>query len=278
MIEQPSTGLSLRRQCWLLSVSRAGLAYEPVVANEQTLQVMRRLDEWYIEHPDLGHRRLVALLKREGWAINIKRVRRLRALMGLETQFPKPNLSKPGVPRQRFFYLLRGLVIHSVHQVWATDITYIPMPKGFFYVMAILDLHSRYVLHWELSNTLEADWCVATLQKSLQQWGKPEIFNTDQGSQFTSDDFVGVLQSHQIAISWDGKGRALDNIYVERFWRTLKYEDVYLRKYQTGGELRVGLTKYFHYYNHQRPHQSLGYRTPAVILMEGKEKQYESVN
>jgi putative transposase len=249
-----------------------------VAADEETLQIMRRLDEWYVEHPDLGHRRLVVLLKQAGWAVNIKRVRRLRALMGLETPFPAPNLSKPGVPRQRFFYLLRGLVIHSVHQVWATDITYIPMPKGFFYVMAILDLHSRYVLHWQLSNTLEADWCVATLHESLQQWGKPTIFNTDQGSQFTSDDFVAVLQGHDIAISWDGKGRALDNIYVERFWRTLKYEDVYLRNYQTGSELRTGLARYFQYYNHQRPHQSLGYRTPAVVLMEGKEKQLKSVN
>lgn len=142
MIEQSSTGLSLRRQCWLLSVSRAGLSYEPVAVDEQTLQIMRRLDEWYIEHLDLGHQRLVVLLRQDGWAINIKRVRRLRTLMGLETQFPRPNLSKAGVPRQRFFYLLRGLVIDSVHQVWATDITYIPMPKGFFYVMAILDLHS----------------------------------------------------------------------------------------------------------------------------------------
>ena len=226
MIERSHPTLSLRRQCLLLSVSRAGLSYEPVAADDQTLQIMRRLDEWYVEHPDLGHRRLVVLLKEEGWEINIKRVRRLRALMGLETQFPKPNLSKPGVPRQRFFYLLRGLVIDRIHQVWATDITYIPMPKGFFYVMAIrpaaiLDLHSRYVLHWQLSNTLEADWCVAALQQSLQQWGKPQIFNTDQGSQFTSDDFVAVLQDHQIAISWDGKGRALDNIFVERFWRTL---------------------------------------------------------
>ena len=144
--------------------------------------------------------------------------------------------------------------------------------------MAILDLHSRYVLQWQLSNTLEADWCVETLQQSLRQWGKPHIFNTDQGSQFTSDNFVGVLQAHHIAISWDGKGRALDNIYVERFWRTLKYEDVYLRNYQTGHELRAGLVRYFHYYNHQRPHQSLGYRTPAAVLKEGKEKQLKSVN
>ena len=272
MIEESHQSLSLRRQCWLLSVSRAGLAYQPAPVDEQNLQIMRRLDEWYIEHPDLGHRRLVVLLREAGWPVNIKRVRRLRALMGLETQFPKPNLSKPGVPRQRFFYLLKGLVISNVHQVWATDITYIPMPKGFFYVMAILDLYSRYVLHWQLSNTLEADWCVETLRQSLQKWGSPQIFNTDQGSQFTSDEFVGLLEDHQILISWDGKGRALDNIYVERFWRTLKYEDVYLRNYQTGSELRMGLTRYFQYYNHQRPHQSLGYRTPAKVLIERKAK------
>ena len=278
MIEESHQSLSLRRQCWLLSVSRAGLAYQPVPVDEQNLQIMRRLDEWYLEHPDLGHRRLVVLLREEGWLINIKRVRRLRALMGLEAQFPKPNLSKPGVPRQRFFYLLKDLFINKIHQVWATDITYIPMPKGFFYVMAILDLHSRYVLHWQLSNTLEADWCVETLRQSLHQWGSPEIFNTDQGSQFTSDDFVGLLQDHQIAISWDGKGRALDNIFVERFWRTLKYEDIYLKRYQTGSELRAGLTKYFHYYNHQRPHQSLGYRTPAKVLVEGEEKQNKCIN
>lgn len=261
MIEQSHEGLSLRRQCWLLSVSRAGLSYQPAPVDEQNLQIMRRLDEWYIEHPDLGHRRLVVLLREEGWSVNIKRVRRLRALMGLETQFPKPNISKPGVPRQRFLYLLKGLIISRVHQMWATarrpcDITYIPMPKGFFYVMAILDLHSRYVLHWQLSNSLEADWCVETLRQSLQKWGSPQIFNTDQGSQFTSDEFVGLLEEHQISISWDSKGRALDNIYVERFWRTLKYEDVYLRNYQTGSELRKGLTRYFQYYNYQRPNQS----------------------
>lgn len=159
-----------------------------------------------------------------------------------------------------------------------STLPYIPMPKGFFYVMAILDLYSRYVLRWQLSNTLEADWCIDTLRQSLQQWGKPQIFNSDQGSQFTSDDFVAVLLEHEIAISWDGKGRALDNIYVERFWRTLKYEDVYLRNYQTGSERRAGLTKYFQYYNYQRPHQSLGYRTPASVLMEGKENQHISVN
>lgn len=283
MIEQAHSSLSLRRQCWLLSVSRTGLSYQPAPINEQTLQIMRRLDEWYVEHPDLGHRRLIVLLKQEGWEINIKRVRRLRALMGLETQFPKPNLSKPGVARQRFSYLLRGLAIHHTHQVWATDITYIPMPKGFFYVMAILDLHSRYVLHWQMSNTLESGWCVEALQQSLQRWGKPDIFNSDQGSQFTSDDFVAVLQNHQVAISWDGKGRALDNIYVERFWPvrrcgTLKYEDVYLRNYQTGSELRAGLTKYFQYYNHQRPHQSLSYRTPADALLEGERNKHKSVN
>lgn len=143
---------------------------------------------------------------------------------------------------------------------------------------ARLDLHSRYVLHWQLSNTLEADWCVAALQQSLRQWGKPQIFNTDQGSQFTSDSFIAVLQSHQIAISWDGKGRALDNIFVERFWRTLKYEDVYMRNYQTGSELREGLARCFQYYNNQRPHQSLGYRTPAVVLIEGKKNENKSVN
>ncbi len=180
MLEESHQSLSLRRQCWLLNVSRAGLSYQPVPVDEQNLQIMRRLDEWYLEHPDLGHRCLVVLLRQEGWLINIKRVCRLRALMGLGAQFPKPNLSKPGVPRQRFFYLLKGLVISEVHQVWATDITYIPMPKVFFYVMAILDLHSRYVLHWQLSNTLEAEWCVETLRQSLHQWGSPQIFNTDQ--------------------------------------------------------------------------------------------------
>ena len=278
MIEAANTRLSLRRQCWLLSVSRSGLVYQPIPVDEQTLHLMRRLEEWYVAHPELGHRRLVVLLKQEGWELNIKRVRRLRALMGLATQFPKPNLSKPGVPRQRFFYLLKGLVIDRIHQVWATDITYIPMPKGFFYLMAILDLHSRYVLQWQVSNTLEAGWCVETLQQSLRQWGKAQIFNTDQGSQFTCDDFVGVLQEYQIAISWDGKGRALDNIYVERFWRTVKYEDVYLRNYQTGNELRAGLARYFQYYNHQRPHQSLAYQTPAMVLMKKEQNPHTSIN
>ena len=234
MLEESHQSLSLRRQCWLLSVSPAGLSYQPLPVDEQNLQIMRRLDEWYLEHPHLGHRRLVVLLRQEGWLINIKRVRRLRTLMGVEAQFPKPNLSKPGVPRQGFFYLLSGLVINKVHQVWATDSTYIPMPKGFFYLMAVFDLHSRSVLHWQLSNTLEADWCVETLGQSLQTWGKPQLFTIDpagvpEGSQFTSDDFVDLLQDHQIALSWDGKGRALENIFVERFWPvrrcgTLKYE------------------------------------------------------
>ena len=235
---------------------------------------MRRLDEFYTEYPDLGHRRLVALLTQEGKVVNVKRVRRLRGLMGLEAQFPKPNLSRPGQPRQRFGYLLKGLIISQIHQVWATAQAALRHHvhsdgKRFFYLLAILDLRSRYVLHWQLSNTLDTDWCVEALRETLEKWGKPMIFNTDQGSQFTSDEFVGVLQDHQIAISWDGKGWTLDNIFVERFWRSVNYENVYLNRYENGLALRRGLDRYMTYYNEWRPHQSLGYETPANVLAEG---------
>lgn len=181
MLEPTHVQLSTRRQCDLLSISRSTLYYCPVEIDSETLALMCRLDEFYTDYPDLGHRRLVVLLSQEGDVVNVKRVRRLRGLMGLEAQFPKPNLSRPGQPRQRFSYLLKGLVISHVHQVWATDITYIPMEKGFSYLLAILDLRSRYVLHWQLSNTLDADWCVDALKETLTRWGKPVIFNRAGG-------------------------------------------------------------------------------------------------
>lgn len=201
--------------------------------------------------------------------VNIKRVHRLMRFMGLEAVYQKPNLSKPAEGHQIYPYLLRGVVINQPNQVWSTDITYIPMANGFMYLCVVIDWYTRFILGWRLSNTLLADFCIDALADALKQWGKPHVFNTDQGSQFTSKGFLKPLQDRQIAISMDSKGRALDNIFVERFWRTLKYEHVYLRGYADGLSLWKGLETYFHFYNYQLKHQSLGYQTPSQWYIEG---------
>jgi len=225
---------------------------------------MRLIDEQYTEHPFYGRRKLTIYLREQGYTVNPKRIRRLMQQMGLEAIYPKPRTTVVDRAHRIYPYLLRGVAITRPNQVWSTDITYIPMQNGFMYLTAVIDWYSRYVLSWQLSNTLDTQFCLVALHQALQR-GQPDLFNTDQGVQFTSLAFTSVLEAAAIRISMDGKGRALDNIFVERLWRTLKYEDIYLKRYAIVPDLYAGLTNYFHFYNHERPHQSLAYRTPAAV-------------
>lgn len=225
---------------------------------------MRLLDEEYMRHPFLGSRRLREYLGRSGYRVNRKRVQRLMRIMGIEALYPKPKTSVAQPEHKIYPYLLNQVPIGYPNQVWSIDITYLPMPSGFMYLVAIIDWYSRYVLTWKLSNTLDGFFCLDALHMALAQ-GKPEIFNTDQGAQFTWHRFTQALETAQIAVSMDGRGRYLDNIFIERLWRSLKYEDIYLKSYQTVSDLDQGLNTYFDYYNHQRPHQSLDYQTPAEV-------------
>ncbi len=254
---------SMRRQCDLLSVTRSSVYYEPVGLDDEELAVMRRIDELHLKHPFFGSRMMAQTLKAEGTAMNRKRAQRLMRVMGLESAAPKPNTSKPAPEHPVYPYLLRGLTISRPNQVWATDITYVPMAHGFAYLVAIIDWYSRRVLSWRLSNTPDTTFCIEALKEALSRFGKPDIFNTDQGSQFTSADFTDVLRRAGIKISMDGKGRCIDNIFVERLWRSLKYEEVYLNAYDSLIEARAGIGRYFRFFNHKRPHSSLGYQTPA---------------
>jgi putative transposase len=263
-VERGHPEISVRRQCELLGVNRSGLYYEPLGESEENLRLMRLLDEQYTRTPFYGSRKMREWLITEGYAVNRKRISRLLALMGLEAAYPKPKLSEPGEGHRIYPYLLRGTTVERVNQVWSTDITYIRMAQGFLYLVAVMDWFSRFVLSWSLSLTMEVDFCLEALQRALRR-GRPDIFNSDQGSQFTSDRFTGELVTHQIAISMDGRGRCLDNIFVERLWRSLKYEEVYLKDYTTVTEARAGIECYFRFYNQERLHQSLGYRTPAAI-------------
>jgi putative transposase len=256
--------LSVRRQCELLGVSRSSYYYEPAAETAENLRLMRRIDEEYTAHPFLGSRRMAEWLKRRGEAVNRKRMQRLMRLMGLEAIYPKPRLSAAGRGHRIYPYLLRGVSIERPDQVWSTDITYIPLLHGFMYLAAIIDWYSRLVLAWRLSNTLDGSFCLEMLEEALSR-GRPKIFNTDQGVQFTAEAFTGRLQSAGVAVSMDGRGRCLDNVFVERLWRTVKYEDIYLRGYALVPELKQGLTRYFAFYNHERLHQSLDYRTPASV-------------
>lgn len=230
---------------------------------------MRLIDEQYMRHPEFGYPRMTDWLRDEGHEANHKRVARLMRRMGLQAITPGPHTSKPAPGHKIYPYLLRGVEIERVGQVWSTDITYIPMRHGFMYLCAVIDWRSRYVLAWELSNTLDSLFCVAALERALSQGMQPEIFNTDQGSQFTSEAFTSVLLDQQIAISMDGRGRALDNVFIERFWWTLKYEEVYPKDYVDGRSLHHGLGRYFDYYNHERKHSALDKRTPAEVFMKG---------
>lgn len=225
---------------------------------------MRRIDEEYTRAPFFGSRKMVERLRERGCLVNRKRVSRLMELMGIQAVYPKPRLSQPGDGHRIYPYLLRDVKIERVNQVWSTDITYIRMAQGFVYLVAILDWFSRFVVSWSLSVTMEMDFCLEALERALG-CGRPEIFNSDQGSQFTSEKFTGKLEARKIAVSMDGRGRCFDNIFVERLWRSLKYEEVYLRDYQQVAEARAGIDGYFSFYNFQRPHQSLGYRTPAAV-------------
>ena len=259
---EPLEELSRRRQCELLSLCRSGLYYEPAGDSAENLVLMRRIDELFTASPFYGSRRLCACLAREGHVVNRKRVRRLMAVLGLEALYPRPRTTQSDREHEKYPYLLRGLEVSRPDQVWATDITYIRLRSGFLYLMAILDWFSRYVVTWEISNTLDDGFCVAALERALCS-GRPEIFNSDQGSQFTSRDFVGCLKGAGVRISMDGVGRAFDNIFVERLWRTVKYEEVYLKDYEGGRDAVESLGAYLRFYNEERPHQALGYQTPA---------------
>jgi putative transposase len=260
MIEQP-TPLSLSRQCELLGLSRAALYYRPAEVSAYELKLMTLIDRQYLRTPFYGSRRMTAWFQTQGHMVNRKRVQRLMRLMGLEAIYQRPRTSRPAPEHRVYPYLVRGLVIERVNQVWAADITYIPMAHGFLYLVAVMDWVSRYVLAWRLSNLLDSSFCVEALEDALSK-GRPEIFNTDQGSQFTGDDFIDVLRVHGVAISMDGRGRFSDNIFVERLWRSLKYEEVYLKAYQNVAEARHNIAAYFDFYNRERPHQALGYRAP----------------
>jgi putative transposase len=261
----PDPQLSIRRQCELLGINRSSLYYQPKQLSELNIKLMRLIDEEYTRHPFFGSRKLVVWLDGQGHAVNRKRVQRLMQLMGIEAIYPKPNLSRRHPEHEVFPYLLRGLTIERPNQVWATDITYIRMSRGFLYLVAILDWFSRFVLAWRLSNTLDTMFCLEALDEALQRYPKPEIFNSDQGSQFTSNDFTGRLKKADIRVSMDGRGRALDNVFVERLWRTVKYEEVYLNDYTDGFDAQVRLGRYFVFYDFERPHQALNYRTPATV-------------
>ena len=266
MIEQPNP-LSLTRQCELLGLSRAALYYRPAEVGVEELELMALIDRQYLRTPFYGSRRMMAWLQSQGHVVNRKRVQRLMRLMGIEAIYQRQRTSRPAPDHRIYPYLLRGIVIERVNQVWAADICYIPMAHGFLYLVAVMDWVSRYVLAWRLSNLLDSSFCIEALEDALSQ-GRPEIFNTDQGSQFSGDDFTDVLRVHGIAISMDGRGRFSDNIFVERLWRSLKYEDVYLKAYQDVGEARRSIAAYFEFYNHERLHQALGYRAPRQVFEE----------
>jgi putative transposase len=256
--------LSVRRQCALLGLSRSSLYYESGGEAAEDLRLMRRIDEQFTARPYYGSRRMTIWLNEHGEEVNRKRVQRLMRVMGLEALYPKPRLSLAGKGHRIYPYLLRGVKVERKDQVWSTDITYVPMVSGFMYLAAVIDWFSRYVIGWRLSNTLDGSFCLEMLDEALRG-GRPEIFNTDQGVQFTAAAFTGRLESAGVAVSMDGRGRALDNVFVERLWRSVKYEDIYIQGYDTVPELHRGLARYFAFYNHERPHQSLHYRTPAAV-------------
>lgn len=267
LIDSKFKYLSIRQQCELLSLNRSSLYYPPIGESSLNLLLMNELDEQYTLTPFYGVLKMTVHLRKLGHEVNVKRVRRLLRIMGLEAIYPKPNLSKRNQEHKVFPYLLRNLVIDRCNQVWSTDITYIRLNKGFVYLMAIIDWHSRYVLNWSLSTTLEATFCIETLSETLENESLCEIFNTDQGSQFTTNRFTSLLLNKNIKVSMDGRGRALDNIFVERLWRSVKYEKVYLCDFQNVQEAYQGLDEYFEFYNNERFHQSLNYKTPAQVYM-----------
>jgi putative transposase len=267
MIDVDHPTISIQRQCILVGLARSSYYYQPIGESPENLRLMRVIDAQYLETPFFGVRRMAQWLRQQGEPVNEKRVRRLMQLMGIEALYPKPRLSVPGAVSQRHPYLLRGVAISQPDFVWSTDITYVPLAHGFVYLVAIMDWYSRYVLAWELSNTLDTAFCLSALDHALTH-GRPAIFNTDQGAQFTSQAYVGRLEAAGIRISWDGRGRALDNVFVERLWRSVKWEEVYLHSYETVPQAYRRLEWYFSFYNHERPHQRLDGRTPAQVYFD----------
>jgi putative transposase len=264
LVEDPV--FSIGQQCSLLGLSRSTLYYQPREPPESTLILMNAIDRIYTACPFYGSRKIVEVLKIEGLITGRDRVRGLMRQMGISAIYPKRNLSLSNKEHKKYPYLLRNLKIENPDQVWSTDITYIRLQRGFMYLTAVIDWFSRYVLAWELSNSLSTDFCLEVLEKALSV-GKPQIFNTDQGAQYTSSEFISQLKEAGVQISMDGKGRALDNVFIERLWRSVKYEDIYIKNYESISELRSGLETYFDFYNHSRLHQSLGYKTPAEIYI-----------
>ena len=265
MVDRWHPSLSVVRQCRLLDISRSGVYCKPIGISEGDLTIMKLIDRQYLVTPFYGARRMAAWLKKQGYGVNRKRVRRLMRIMELKAIYRHPRTSAPAPGHKVYPYLLSGMEVTRPNQVWAADITYIPMTRGFLYLVAIMDWYSRYVLSWRLSNTLDADFCVDALEEALRK-GQPDIFNTDQGAQFTSEAFTGLLEQHGVRISMDGKGSYNDNLFLERLWRTVKYEEVYLKAYQDGRDARAEIGNYFRFYNTERPHQALGYRTPAEVF------------
>ena len=263
MIDPDHPRLSIVRRCELVSLSRSAFYDRPAGETELNLALMRLIDEQFLETPWYGARQMVRHLRRRGHAVGRKRIRRLMAKMGLTALYQRPRTTVPHPEHRTYPYLLRGMTIDRPDQVWCADITYIPMRRGFLYLVAVMDWASRRVLAWRLSNTMEADFCIEAVEEALARHGRPEIFNTDQGSQFTSPRFVEVLTAAGVRVSMDGRGRWMDNIFIERLWRSVKYECVYLHAFETGSEARAGLGKWISYYNADRPHSALGGRTPA---------------
>ena len=268
LVEPDYPHLSICRQCELLDLNRSTYYLPPATASEEDLRLMRLIDRQFLATPFYGSRRMAESLKRTGEAVNRKRVQRLMTLMGLEALHPKPRTTATAPGAKAYPYLLRDRKLTRVDEVWSSDITYVPMRRGFMYLTAVIDWYSRYVLSWRLSNTLDGGFCLEALDEALAR-GKPEIFNTDQGSQFTAREYTGRLEEAGIAVSRDGRGRALDNVFVERLWRSVKYEDIYIKDYELVPELVSGLTAYFQFYDEDRPHQSLDYRTPGEVYRAG---------
>ena len=265
MINKGNKQLSINQQCDLLSINRSGIYYVPIPEKEENLAIMRVLDEQYLETPFYGLERLLIVLIAQGYKINRKRLRRLMGIVGWQTLYPTKRTTIINTAEYKYPYLLKNLIIDHKNKVWEIDITYIPMKNGFMYLFAIIDVHTRFIVGWSLSNSMTSNWCIETIKEAISIYGTPEIINSDQGSQFTCEDYVSFLKSNNVKISMDGKKRAIDNIYIERFWRSIKYEHVYLFSYNNGNNLWQGINKYIEFYNQKRTHQSLNNKTPMSI-------------
>lgn len=270
MVEAEHDQLSIVRQCQLLGINRASYYYKVVEPSEEELILLKLIDQQYMETPFYGSRRITAELKRQGYQVNRKRVQRLMQQLGLQAIYPKQNLSQKHPEHRIYPYRLRGVEIEEVNQVWSTDITYLPVLKGHFYLVAVMDWYSRKVLSWRISNSMEVDFCLEALEEALGKYPQPQIFNSDQGAQFTAKAFTKRLEEKSVVISMDGRGRCHDNIFIERLWRSLKWELIYLKAFRDGAELRKEVKKWFHWYNRQRLHQALNYQTPDEIFYGGR--------